>query len=174
MPMCITVKLTAYVGHANKCPTTAGSGELVPRRKQSAIRGQQANRRGHRQGCWQNQRRVCTHSRFRSNMHSNLYSVDKKKKFSRKRNNEEEGDITYINERNKVFNKKVCPRPTFLVPFRRLIHVYSRLHATTTSTRRRYVRASSVAQLYNFLFLSLSSICVTIYLVPTLTRPCTV
>ena len=34
-------------------------------------------------------------------------SVDKKKKFSRKRNNEDEGDITYINERNKVFNKKV-------------------------------------------------------------------
>ena len=35
-------------------------------------------------------------------------SIDKKKKFSRKRNNEDEGDITYINERNKVFNKKVC------------------------------------------------------------------
>ncbi|KIP09956.1 hypothetical protein PHLGIDRAFT_85904 [Phlebiopsis gigantea 11061_1 CR5-6] len=34
--------------------------------------------------------------------------VDKKKKFSRKRNNEEEGDITYINERNKVFNKKIA------------------------------------------------------------------
>ena len=40
-------------------------------------------------------------------MRSDLCSVDKKKKFSRKRNNEEEGDITYINERNKVFNKKV-------------------------------------------------------------------
>ena len=35
-------------------------------------------------------------------------SVDKKSKFSRKRHNEDEGDITYINERNRVFNKKVC------------------------------------------------------------------
>lgn len=34
-------------------------------------------------------------------------SIDKKSKFSRKRNNEDEGDITYINERNRVFNKKV-------------------------------------------------------------------
>ena len=36
-----------------------------------------------------------------------FYSVDKKRKFSRKRANEDEGDITYINERNRVFNKKV-------------------------------------------------------------------
>ncbi|EKM56685.1 uncharacterized protein PHACADRAFT_253948 [Phanerochaete carnosa HHB-10118-sp] len=34
--------------------------------------------------------------------------VDKKKRFSRKRNNEDEGDITYINERNRVFNKKIA------------------------------------------------------------------
>ncbi|KAI0705468.1 SYF2-domain-containing protein [Earliella scabrosa] len=34
--------------------------------------------------------------------------VDKKSKFSRKRHNEDEGDITYINERNKVFNKKIA------------------------------------------------------------------
>ncbi|KAI0088256.1 SYF2-domain-containing protein [Irpex rosettiformis] len=34
--------------------------------------------------------------------------IDKKKKFSRKRNNEDEGDITYINERNRVFNKKIA------------------------------------------------------------------
>ena len=34
-------------------------------------------------------------------------SVDKKSKFSRKRANEDEGDVTYINERNRVFNKKV-------------------------------------------------------------------
>ena len=41
--------------------------------------------------------------------HSELtvHSVDKKRKFSRKRANEDEGDITYINERNRVFNKKV-------------------------------------------------------------------
>ena len=43
-----------------------------------------------------------------------LGSVDKKSKFSRKRHNEDEGDITYINERNRVFNKKVCQ--TFVVP----------------------------------------------------------
>ncbi|KAI0772954.1 SYF2-domain-containing protein [Trametes elegans] len=34
--------------------------------------------------------------------------VDKKKKFSRKRQNEDEGDVTYINERNRVFNKKIA------------------------------------------------------------------
>jgi pre-mRNA-splicing factor SYF2 len=33
-------------------------------------------------------------------------SIDKKGKFSRKRVNEDDGDITYINERNRVFNKK--------------------------------------------------------------------
>lgn len=38
-------------------------------------------------------------------------SIDKKKKFSRKRQNEDEGDITYINERNRVFNKKVNTLP---------------------------------------------------------------
>ena len=36
-----------------------------------------------------------------------FHSVDKKRKFSRKRANEDEGDITYINERNRIFNKKV-------------------------------------------------------------------
>lgn len=41
--------------------------------------------------------------------HDLLHSVDKKSKFSRKRANEDEGDITYINERNRVFNKKVRP-----------------------------------------------------------------
>ncbi|KAJ6474688.1 SYF2 splicing factor-domain-containing protein [Mycena vitilis] len=34
--------------------------------------------------------------------------IDKKSKFSRKRPNEEEGDITYINEHNRVFNKKIA------------------------------------------------------------------
>ncbi|KAF9078387.1 SYF2-domain-containing protein [Rhodocollybia butyracea] len=34
--------------------------------------------------------------------------IDKKGKFSRKRLNEDEGDITYINEANRVFNKKIA------------------------------------------------------------------
>ncbi|KAG5645028.1 hypothetical protein DXG03_007207 [Asterophora parasitica] len=34
--------------------------------------------------------------------------IDKKGKFSRKRLNEDEGDITYINEHNRVFNKKIA------------------------------------------------------------------
>jgi len=34
--------------------------------------------------------------------------IDKKGKFSRKRTNEDDGDITYINEHNKVFNKKIA------------------------------------------------------------------
>ncbi|KAJ2915718.1 hypothetical protein MD484_g4684, partial [Candolleomyces efflorescens] len=33
--------------------------------------------------------------------------IEKKAKFHRKRVNEEEGDITYINEHNRVFNKKI-------------------------------------------------------------------
>ncbi|TRM66906.1 SYF2 splicing factor-domain-containing protein [Schizophyllum amplum] len=33
--------------------------------------------------------------------------IEKKQKFHRKRINEEEGDITYINEQNRVFNKKI-------------------------------------------------------------------
>ncbi|KAF8558637.1 mRNA splicing factor SYF2 [Imleria badia] len=37
----------------------------------------------------------------------NREQVDKAK-FSRKRHNEDEGDITYINERNRVFNKKIA------------------------------------------------------------------
>lgn len=37
-----------------------------------------------------------------------FFSLDKRNKRSRKRPNQEEGDITYINERNRVFNKKVC------------------------------------------------------------------
>ncbi|PVF98719.1 SYF2-domain-containing protein [Serendipita vermifera] len=34
--------------------------------------------------------------------------LDKRRKWSRKRTNEDEGDVTYINERNKVFNKKIA------------------------------------------------------------------
>ncbi|EAU83920.1 pre-mRNA-splicing factor SYF2 [Coprinopsis cinerea okayama7 len=34
--------------------------------------------------------------------------IDKKAKFHRKRLNEDEGDITYINEHNRVFNKKIA------------------------------------------------------------------
>jgi len=36
------------------------------------------------------------------------HDIDKKGKFSRKRLNEDEGDITYINEHNRVFNKKIA------------------------------------------------------------------
>ena len=41
-------------------------------------------------------------------------SVDKKSKFSRKRPNHDQGDITYINEHNRVFNKKVRLLASFL------------------------------------------------------------
>lgn len=34
-------------------------------------------------------------------------SSEKRSKYSRKRTNEDAGDITYINERNRVFNKKI-------------------------------------------------------------------
>ncbi|KAI9511367.1 SYF2-domain-containing protein [Russula earlei] len=34
--------------------------------------------------------------------------LDKRRKFSRKRANEDSGDITYINEKNRIFNKKIA------------------------------------------------------------------
>ncbi|KAI0299342.1 SYF2-domain-containing protein [Multifurca ochricompacta] len=34
--------------------------------------------------------------------------IDKRRKFSRKRPNEDTGDITYINEKNRIFNKKIA------------------------------------------------------------------
>ena len=76
-------------------------------------------------------------------------SIDKKGKFSRKRLNEEEGDITYINEHNRVFNKKVnitlgntCSSPI-------LTGYFFRLHVITTSILPRSGQVSSEVQLYN-------------------------
>ena len=45
------------------------------------------------------------HPQFFIDRHS--FSIDKRRKFSRKRPNEDTGDITYINEKNRIFNKKV-------------------------------------------------------------------
>ena len=49
-------------------------------------------------------------------------SIDKKGKFSRKRPNKDEGDITYINEHNRVFNKKVYWTAFLLFPLFSLTH----------------------------------------------------
>lgn len=35
-------------------------------------------------------------------------SIDKRQKRSRKRENEEQGDITWINEKNRMFNRKLA------------------------------------------------------------------
>ena len=80
-------------------------------------------------------------------------SIDKKGKFSRKRLNEEEGDITYINEHNRVFNKKVG---FFFVnlPIQIAYHYcHTRLRGTTTNIHQRFGPASSAAQLCNPVFL---------------------
>lgn len=70
--------------------------------------------------------------------------ADKKRKFSRKRANEDEGDITYINERNRIFNKKVRLRVSCGVKGARVLTVSScRLQGTTTSIRRRFGTVSS-------------------------------
>lgn len=71
-------------------------------------------------------------------------SIDKKSKFSRKRNNDDEGDITYINERNRVFNKKVSRSKRSKEFLCSQVLVAARSRGTTTSTQRRSVRASSV------------------------------
>jgi hypothetical protein len=72
------------------------------------------------------------------------HDIDKRAKFSRKRANEDEGDITYINERNRVFNKKVC-----LVAISFAQHpcsTSSRSRAIMTSTRPRFGLASNAAR----------------------------
>lgn len=78
-----------------------------------------------------------------------LCSIDKKGKFSRKRLNEEEGDITYINEHNRVFNKKVCRDSCVLCFFLIFISLFPRLLDTTTNTRPKSVRVSNEEPLFN-------------------------
>ena len=81
------------------------------------------------------------------------YSIDKKAKFSRKRLNEDEGDITYINERNRVFNKKVWPFSLF--QFARPVDGF-RLRDITTNILPRFGPALSVVPLCSFYTLLLS------------------
>jgi hypothetical protein len=73
------------------------------------------------------------------------HDIDKRSKFSRKRANEDEGDITYINERNRVFNKKVRLHRRARAVSRSLRWPRSRV--ITTSTLRRSAPASSAARL---------------------------
>jgi hypothetical protein len=73
-------------------------------------------------------------------------SIDKRRKFSRKRPNDDTGDITYINEKNRVFNKKV--EPCFVFVRVNLISLFPRLHVTSTNIPRKYVRALSVGRRY--------------------------
>src|SRR6266550_1723200 len=75
-------------------------------------------------------------------------SIDKKGKFSRKRLNEDEGDITYINERNRVFNKKVGTEDSSVNAVTDPRHLY-RLRGITTSIQQRFGQASSGARLCN-------------------------
>jgi len=73
-----------------------------------------------------------------------LADQDKKRRqFSRKRANEDQGDVTYINERNRVFNKKVRQQPAGL---RECSPLLSRLLGITTSIPRRFAQASREAR----------------------------
>jgi hypothetical protein len=85
----------------------------------------------------------CVFSHFYPRFGLMFRSVDKKRNFSRKRANEDEGDITYINERNRVFNKKVGSyRSIFGGPS----HISRlRLPGFMTNTRRKFERVSNVA-----------------------------
>jgi hypothetical protein len=105
-----------------------------------------------------------------------LFSIDKRGKFSRRRLNETEGDITYINEQNRVFNKKVtfCPNLRHLVVD---LECLSRLLGITTSTLPRFGPASNEELLCN-LCLALSFpegplVCCISYIsiLPRCTRP---
>ena len=84
-----------------------------------------------------------------SRAHSIFYcSVDKKGKFSRKRLNEDEGDITYINERNRVFNRKASPGRSLVDEGANPI-ILHRLQGIMTNTRQRFGQVSSGARLCN-------------------------
>lgn len=72
-------------------------------------------------------------------------SVDKKRKFSRKRANEDEGDITYINERNRVFNKKVSCSYDSRFGCSPHLSLLLRSPGFTTNTPRKFGRVSNVA-----------------------------
>ena len=50
---------------------------------------------------------VASSTVFCTQLIDHLKSIDKRRKFSRKRPNEDSGDVTYINEKNRIFNKKV-------------------------------------------------------------------
>jgi pre-mRNA-splicing factor SYF2 len=94
-------------------------------------------------------------------------SIDKRRKFSRKRPNDDTGDITYINEKNRVFNKKV--EPCFVFVRVNLIYLFPRLHVTSTNIPRKYVRALSVGRHYEAPFyfawlIRATSSCITVYL----------
>jgi len=60
-------------------------------------------------------------------------SIDKRRKFSRKRPNEDTGDITYINEKNRIFNKKVELSLGFarvgLIPFSQIARYFDKYTA---------------------------------------------
>jgi pre-mRNA-splicing factor SYF2 len=71
-------------------------------------------------------------------------SIDKKGKFSRKRLNEDEGDITYINERNRVFNKKVLSLHIMFLKYE--LMKSNRLRGTTTNIPPRFGLVSSEEQ----------------------------
>jgi hypothetical protein len=75
-------------------------------------------------------------------------SIDKKGKFSRKRLNEDEGDITYINERNRVFNKKVGTKDSSVNAVTDPRHS-CRLRGITTNIQQRFGQVSSAARLCN-------------------------
>lgn len=73
-----------------------------------------------------------------------VHSIDKKGKFSRKRLNEDKGDITYINEHNRVFNKKVRGAHRVHLSWTAYLIVCGcRLRGITTSTQQRFGRVSS-------------------------------
>jgi hypothetical protein len=77
--------------------------------------------------------------------------MDKRHKFSRRRNTDSDTElITYINEKNRVFNKKVNPFHLFLL-WLMLIVVY-RLLAFTINTQRRLEPVSKEVQLYDRAF----------------------
>jgi len=73
------------------------------------------------------------------------FRIDSRGKSSRKRANDDEGDVTYINDANKVFNKKVgLPSSVSPFPFSSsplsdhllLLSLYSRIVRSPDTTTR--------------------------------------
>ncbi|KAH9968011.1 SYF2-domain-containing protein [Russula dissimulans] len=86
-------------------PTQASSSQLVPSAHQQQVAAESLYRDANSLLYADNKPSDEAIDRVIGNINQD---IDKRRKFSRKRANEDSGDITYINEKNRIFNKKIA------------------------------------------------------------------